>query len=610
MAQQVEWIYKLIDQASKQSDAIAKSVETLAAQSAKAEKAFTAMEKASARVKAPLDSIRKTTDGLGKSFFNLSSAAGLDKSLGSIASGVAQTFMSIGRYAMYAGGAIAGVGAGLAYSFAKAQMFKETTLTSLGLILRDGKAAKDVWNDSIFLADRTPLDTQGVVTSMKSLLALGMNKDEARFSFQAMGDVASLSSSPEQALEMMTLALGQMKAAGKANMQDLRQIVNWSASAGVGISQVYETIAQQMGKQTSDIPKMMEQGLISGEMGVFAILKTFQDKVSNGSAGSVMLAQSRTLTGILSNLKSAPFNFFQAVTDSAGFNNFKDALFNISEVFKPTTAAGQKVLALLTDMVDESFTFLKAFSGEGGQERFADWLKEAALGIRLFISQVKTGFLAGMDSFNSILGTSSESGRSFSKTLENIGSAVGLVLNAIGIVSGFIVRWGQEFKNGFDLTSWLAGHAAAVVPLGVAIGEGIVNGMIQGILNKTPDSLKSIAAVAAGIIATPMAMLDMHSPSKVFEDMGRNTIAGFNLGVENEPVTPMISSSGAGNTAIQAPVARGAGGGGRGAMSFNINLSVDARGGDGAEIARKVAELLPGELMSAFEAMAIEGGVA
>lgn len=603
----VQWLFNLIDRTSAPAKTVATALDKVTQSSEKATEKFAAAEKAMTKGR---DSLGRFTKGAGSATQGINGlSAGtmklgsFDSAIGNIGGGIA----SIAKYAAAAGVALGGMFTLFSVGLFKAQAFKETTMTSLKLILKDGKAAADVWADSVYLAAKTPLDTQQVINSMRKLLALGMNKDEARFSFQALGDVASLSESPGQALDMMTLALGQIKAAGKLNMQDLKQITNWSAAAGVGLSQVYETIAQQMGKTTADIPKMMEQGLISGEAGVFAILKTFQDKVSGGAAGSVMLAQGATLNGLFSSLSSKPFEFFAAIDDSQGIKNIKSALANIVEVFDPSTKAGQKLVALIADLTDEMFSFLNAFAGGGGQDAFADWLTSAVDGVRAFIVEVKTGFVAGMDIFRQMTGESSDGATDFVTVMREVGMVVGVVVTALGFLAGML----RQAYDGWDilLNKFDWGYIPTQMWEAVkGLGSSIIDGIVEGITGAASRALGAITGVANDVVAAAAGIFQIHSPSKVFEDIGRNTIAGFNVGVENEPVSPMVSTTGPGGTAMTAPVGRSAGGS-RGPMTVNVSLNVDARGADGASLAKKLAELLPGELMAAFEAMAIEGGV-
>lgn len=598
----VQWVFNLIDRVSAPAKTVSTALDKVTESSQKASETFVAAEKsigkgrdALGRFTAGANAASKSVNVLGMGTIQLGDT---DTALASVGNGI----LEISKYASIAGVAIAGLTTAFGAGVLRAQAFKETTLTSLRLILKDGKAAGEVWADAVNLARETPLDTQGVVDGMRKLLAIGMNKDEARFSLQAMGDVASLNESPEQALSQMTLALGQIKAAGKLNMQDLRQITNWSASAGVGITQVYETLAKSMGKTTSDIPKLMEQGLVSGEAGVFAILKTFQDKVSGGLAGSVMQSQSKTLGGLWSNLKSAPFDFFAAIDSGGGIASLKDALFNVTQVLNPSTEAGQKLLALLTDLTNEIFGVFKAFAGADGQQKFSEWLMTAVDGVRAFIVEVKTGFVAGMAIFQEMTGESSQGGGDFVTVMRQLGEVVGVCVTALGFLAGMFKQVFDGFNlivNGIDW-SYLREQMVAGAKF---LLEGLISTLIPG-GRMAFDALSDIGNEA---IKGFKGALGIQSPSKVFEELGRYTVEGFNVGVDSEAMATKSIGFG------QAPdvsVATTSNRQGFGPVHVNVSLAVDARGSDGATLAKKLAELLPGELVAAFEAMAIEGGVA
>jgi hypothetical protein len=105
-------------------------------------------------------------------------------------------------------------------------------------------------------------------------------------------------------------------------------------------------------------------------------------------------------------------------------------------------------------------------------------------------------------------------------------------------------------------------------------------------------------------IETFKHILDIHSPSGVFEEFGGFTAEGFANGLTGG--RGMVDS--AVNGMVSVP--KGGAGGLGGSPTINLSVHVEGSGADAETLARKLAELLPSQLASAFEQMAIEGGTA
>lgn len=576
MAGKVEWVYSLVDNASKNAKKIAESID-------KVTKASNSVVPAMKKMEDKIANVRKyASDNFG---------------------GIASGIRSMSTYALVAAGSIVGLGTAFGVAVFKAQAFKETTMTSLSLMLKDGKAAKAVWEDAIYLADKTPLETQDVIGAMKNLIASGFDVKDSRFMLQALGDVASThGEAANQALAAMITPLAQMKAFGKLDMGNLKQLTGWSSAAGLGVGQITGQLAKDLGVSVSQLEDMMQKGKVTADQGIASIMKAIQDGVSGGKVGSLMLAQSKTLTGLWSTLASKPFRFFAELETGGGIDFLREALFNITEVLSPTTKAGQKLMALIQDITNEIFGMFRAFSGSDGQAKFSAWLITAVNGVRALIVAIKNGLMSGMATFNAIAGKSSSAGMSFAESMEKIGMAIGFVgamfLSLMGIIQR-VSNFFDELKQTFlDIQLFLVDSFAG-------LASNIVKGFRIGLSGLTGD----FGGWASGIVSIFKSVLGIRSPSKVFEGLGRNTMEGYNLGLESEALSPVIATPSMGGQVGAGQRAGGPSAGGR-SMSVNIQLSVDARGGDGAEISRKIAELLPGELLAAFEAMAMEGGVA
>lgn len=76
----------------------------------------------------------------------------------------------------------------------------------------------------------------------------------------------------------------------------------------------------------------------------------------------------------------------------------------------------------------------------------------------------------------------------------------------------------------------------ALPPETKLIGEDSINGFIEGIESKKSDSSAAMTETMNGVIEACRKTLDTHSPSVVFNDIGVNTLEGFEQGLSEKAV--------------------------------------------------------------------------
>ncbi|MCI7350829.1 MAG: phage tail tape measure protein [Ruminococcus sp.] len=76
----------------------------------------------------------------------------------------------------------------------------------------------------------------------------------------------------------------------------------------------------------------------------------------------------------------------------------------------------------------------------------------------------------------------------------------------------------------------------ALPPETKLIGEDSINGFIEGIESKKSDSSAAMSETMNGVIEACRKTLDTHSPSVVFNDIGVNTLEGFEQGLSEKAV--------------------------------------------------------------------------
>src|SRR5262245_52723321 len=99
------------------------------------------------------------------------------------------------------------------------------------------------------MAAQTPFEFPQLVEASQRLMNFGMSAQRTIPFLTNIGDVAGGSA---EKVQRMSLAFGQMMTIGKIQGDELNQL----AEAGVSITDVFDTMAQQTGKSTEELHKM------------------------------------------------------------------------------------------------------------------------------------------------------------------------------------------------------------------------------------------------------------------------------------------------------------------------------------------------------------------
>lgn len=152
--------------------------------------------------------------------------------------------------------------------------------------------AKDLMDQMIDTAAKTPFDLAGVAGGAKQLLAYGTAAEEVNDTLIRLGNIASGLSIP---LNDIVYLYGTTMVQGRLYAQDVRQFT------GRGIPLVKE-LAAMYGKTTEEISAMVSEGKIG-----FADVEKVILKMTNagGQFYDLMQKQSSSLTGMIANLGDA-----------------------------------------------------------------------------------------------------------------------------------------------------------------------------------------------------------------------------------------------------------------------------------------------------------------
>lgn len=178
-----------------------------------------------------------------------------------ISSGMGAATAALGPMAIAAAAAAASIAAiGTAAATAKwgieLASQAEQTQASIEVLLGSASQAEGMIAELRSLAASTPLQINGLADNTKMLLGFGVAGKDILPTLKMLGDV---SGGDSERMSRLSLAFGQISAAGRLMGQDLLQLIN------AGFNPLQE-ISKNTGRSMADLKKDMENGLISFDM--------------------------------------------------------------------------------------------------------------------------------------------------------------------------------------------------------------------------------------------------------------------------------------------------------------------------------------------------------
>lgn len=591
MADNLNWVFELVDKLSAPANAASKSIKSLEIQMDAATKAVVTFEDAQKKAQG--------SSGGWKDIFKGNMATKLVDGAKGFAEGIFDAAVSFGKMTV------------------NSLMYKENTLVALKSMLGSSDEADKMFKMATDFARLTPFDTNQVIDSFKSLLASGFKKEEVPILFQAIGDAKALGGDKAD-MDTMTRAMMRMKAEGKANMRELMELATGSGGAA-SMNAMYEAVAKNLHKTKEEVMEMERGGKLTGDEAILGFLDVMKNK--SGQVGTAMLAANATLSGIFSNLRNT-FNDMSMSINSkklTGLNTFKEAMLNITDLFNANTPAGQRFMEVIERVVNALGGMFAPLTGKGGPEKIISILNTLVDVFEFvvdIIGAVKDSFMDSMGPLGEVFGLF-KGGSGATETLKTVlqylavmlGTTAAIAVWAFATIIGgwnqlvFAVDWGylwDEITGTFQaIWDWIAGVPGRFYEFGKDIVMGIVNG-ISGAASFLMDAIGNLAA---GSISAFKNVLGIHSPSTVFEGFGENTSEGYVRGLDN--IQPKVDASISGMGGARPSGGHGLGSG----VTVNMTLNIDAHGNDGEAIARQLNDILPTQMATLFEQYAMELGV-
>ena len=173
--------------------------------------------------------------------------------------------------------------------------FQQTEM-AFKTMLQSEEKAKDLMQQLINTAAITPFGVDDVTEGAKQLLAFNVAAKDVNDTLIRLGDVAA---GMGVSLSEMVMLYGTTIAKGKMDTMDLYQFLN----RGIPIA---DELAKVMGLDVNNAIAEVKEQLTAGKVTSDIFIKAMQNMTSEGSKfGGMMKAQSKTITGRISNIEDA-----------------------------------------------------------------------------------------------------------------------------------------------------------------------------------------------------------------------------------------------------------------------------------------------------------------
>ena len=218
--------------------------------------------------------------------------------------------------------------------------------TMLGSSAASDKMMSDIMN----FAKVTPFDTLGVISSTQQMMAFGFEANSVLGYMEKIGNVMAAMGKGEEGIDSVTRALGQMRATGRVNAQDMLQLTS------VGIK-AWDYVAEGMGKSVAEVRKMSEDGELAADDAIQHIMKGLEE-----FDGMMDKMSTRTVSGLWSNIKdtfqqSVVLDWGEGLQKGAvqGLTDMRDMLDRIDPLLQ---AAGTSLADIGENLSTEAFDLL------------------------------------------------------------------------------------------------------------------------------------------------------------------------------------------------------------------------------------------------------------
>lgn len=392
-------------------------------------------------------------------------------------------------------------------AFLEGQKFREDTLRGLEILLKSGDEAKRVWTEASVLARELGQTQKETVSSVQALLAQGFSEGAATDIVKAMADLKAIN--PQANLEGIVRAIGQIKATGRLQGDELMQLTE----AGLAADRVYEQLAKQLGVTKAEIVDLQAAGKISAEETQKAILAAVK-QMTGKELGEVAAGGADKLSTQLERLKDAPQRFLGSL-DLGGGKQAVELLKNINDLMDPTTEKGARMKQLFEQIL-------------------IPFVKDSL--------QVVDGLLAIMGALGMLdqaQQQASTSGAAWRGAIDGAWQALTAIFQPVIWLKDGLVWLAEGFGSSGDaateasgsITGAFGGLSNVLGSAGSNAATALIDGLTAGLYSQIFRVEAASAAVAAGANKGVIKEAKIASPSKVWHQYGEFMPEGMAGGI-------------------------------------------------------------------------------
>ena len=365
--------------------------------------------------------------------------------------------------------------------------------------------AKKMISDLVEFAKTTPFEMAGLNKATQQMLAYGFAADDVIPMLTDVGNATAALGAGQQGIDAITRALGQMHGKGTAASQEMMQLTE------VGIP-AWEYLAKALHTDVAGAMEMVTKKAVSADVAIAAIRAGMQ-----GDFGGLMIKQSRTLTGVLSNLSDAATATIMKMYQTDAYKKMTDALSKLADPI-------QKLVESLMPLF------------ERGMEALAGMATNAANAInQMSASDIQTiaksiGMLAGTGPALLVIGKSMETA---GKMLGAFSKAAGTVASGLSVIKGIVpgtLSTVAGLSTGFK--SSFGGIAAVVqdkLETAILYAWEFRDSILKAFSGSIASKLGGVGSAIAGVLGPALTGLGPKLLGAVQPAMGvvANLAAGF-----------------------------------------------------------------------------------
>lgn len=471
----------------------------------------------------------------------------------------------------------------------------ERTNTSFSLLF--GKAeGSEVLEYLEKIAGATEFTDERLKGAAQTLAKVGFAGQGLTRAMAASLDIAAFSPNKEEGFGEALASLERIKRTGRVDNRVL-------GGLGVGEKSFLKELSARTGEDLATLKKKLETGKVDAEAAL-ETLYTLIARKTGKDLGGAGVEVGKGLEAKLTHLKDLPEQFFQKLAKTDAFDKLTAAADRLLEKLNPESATGKKLFEAL----------------EAGASAVVD----AIDGID--VDQVGAALVSLADDVKPVIDVFLALGRAVAKTASGLeaiaNSNFGHVIGVVGRGAGTVLKGaGGAFLDSTGvgtMLNYLTAKADPVEQAGKKLGSATGKGVAVGVKESTPEAKAAVGDMATGASDAGAKALGVHSPSRVFADLGRMTAAGFVQGIDASAADVDKAVESMFETPRAPPAATASGIAARGGITVApgaVVLTIHVPEGTGltaeavGEIAaRAVESALPGAFKSGLDQMAAQGG--